>query len=89
MRDQAWLKLFFDYSYTFEYFKKKDMKWPLSILVGDKFVGYLDCKMDRKINEFIIKEKNIFDPAFKNHKGIDLALRDLANFHDAKKIVYN
>ncbi len=87
VRDQAWLKLFFDYSYTFEYFKKKGMKWPLSILVGNKFVGYFDCKMDRKTNEFIIKEKNIFDPAFKNHKCIELALQDLADFHGAKEIV--
>ena len=86
-RDQAWLKTFFDYSFKFEYFKKKGMKWPLTILVGDRFVGYLDCKMEWKTKRFIIKEKSIFDSAFENHAGIKLAIQDLAAFHDAKEIV--
>ena len=87
VRDQTWLKTFFDYSYTFEYFKKKGMKWPLSILVGNRFAGYFDCKMEWRTKRFIIKEKNIFDPAFIDHKGIKLALRDLAAFHGAEDIV--
>ncbi len=86
-RDQTWLKTFFDYSFTFEYFKKKGMKWPLSILVGDRFVGYLDCKMEWRTKRFIIKERNIFDSAFENHKGINLAIQDLAAFHRAKEII--
>jgi len=86
-RDQTWLKTFFDYSYTFEYFKKKGMKWPLSILVGNRFVGYLDCKMEWKTKKFIIKERNMFDSAFENHKGINLAIQDLAALHRAKEIV--
>ncbi|MBD5526840.1 MAG: winged helix DNA-binding domain-containing protein [Lachnospiraceae bacterium] len=87
VRDQTWLKTFFDYSYTFEYFKKKGMKWPLSILVGNRFVGYFDCKMEWRTKRFIIKEKNIFDSAFNDYKGIELALQDLAAFHGAEKIV--
>ena len=87
VRDQAWLKTFFDYSYTFEYFKKKGMKWPLSILVGNRFVGYFDCKMEWRTGKFIIKEKNIFDPAFTNHKGIERALHELAAFHGARELV--
>lgn len=87
VRDQTWLKTFFDYSYTFEYFKKKGMKWPLSILVGNRFVGYFDYKMEWRTKRFIIKEKNIFDSAFHNHKGIELALQDLAAFHGAEDIV--
>lgn len=87
VRDQTWLKTFFDYSYTFEYFKKKGMKWPLSILVGNRFVGYFDCKMEWRTRRFLIKEKNIFDSAFIGHKGIELALQDLAAFHGAEKIV--
>lgn len=87
VRDQTWLKTFFDYSYTFEYFKKKGMKWPLSILVGNRFVGYFDCKMEWRTKRFIIKEKNIFDSAFSNHKGIELALQELAAFHGAEDIV--
>ncbi|HNX14606.1 MAG TPA: crosslink repair DNA glycosylase YcaQ family protein [Oscillospiraceae bacterium] len=87
VRDQTWLKTFFDYSYTFEYFKKKGMKWPLSILVGNRFVGYLDCKMEWGTKKFIIKEKNIFDSDFQHHKGIELAIQDLAAFHGAKEII--
>lgn len=87
VRDQTWLRTFFDYSYTFEYFKKKGMKWPLSILVGNRFIGYFDCKMEWRTKRFIIKEKNIFDSAFNNHNGIELALQDLAAFHGAEDIV--
>lgn len=87
VRDQTWLKTFFDYSYTFEYFKKKGMKWPLSILVGNRFVGYFDCKMEWRTGNFIIKERNLFDPAFDTHKGIEQAIQDLAAFHGAKDIV--
>lgn len=86
VRDQTWLKTFFDYSYTFEYFKKKGMKWPLSILVGNRFVGYFDCKMEWRTKRFLIKEKNIFDSAFSSHKGIERALQDLAAFHGARDI---
>ena len=87
VRDQAWLKTFFDYSYTFEYFKKKGMKWPLSILMGNRFVGYLDCKMEWKTKKFIVKEKNIFDFGFDAYQGIELAIQNLATFHGAKEIV--
>ena len=88
VRDQTWLKTFFDYSYTFEYFKKKGMKWPLSILVGNRFVGYFDCKMEWRTKRFLIKEKNIFDTAFEHHEGIERALQNLAAFHGAEDIVW-
>ena len=87
VRDKAWLEALFDYSFSFEYFKKKGMKWPLSILVGNTFVGYLDCKMDWRSKKLIIKEKNIFDPRDKDHKAIGAAIEALAAFHDAKEIV--
>lgn len=57
VRDKKWLETFFDYSFSFEYFKKKGMKWPLSILVGNRFIGYIDCKMEWRTKKFIIKEK--------------------------------
>ena len=88
VRDQTWLKTFFDYSYTFEYFKKKGMKWPLSILVGNRFVGYFDCKMEWRTKRFLIKEKNIFDTAFEHHEGIERALQNLAAFHGAVDIAW-
>ncbi len=87
VRDKTWLETFFDYSFTFEYFKKKGMKWPLSILVGNRFVGYLDCKMDWRRKKFIIKERNIFVPDFNDHKGIDTAIEELAAFHEAAEII--
>lgn len=87
VRDQTWLKTFFDYSYPFEYFKKKGMKWPLSILVGNRFVGYFDCKMEWCTRRFLIKEKNIFDSTLHDYKGIELALQELAAFHGAEEIV--
>ena len=87
VRDKTWLETFFDYSFSFEYFKKKGMKWPLSILIGNQFVGYLDCKMDWRTKKFIIKERNIFNPDFKDYKDIDVAIEELAAFHEAKEIV--
>ena len=87
VRDKAWLTTFFDYSFSFEYFKKKGMKWPLSILVGNQFVGYLDCKMEWRTKRFIIKEKNIFDSTFNDCKAIDVAIEELAAFHEAKEII--
>ena len=87
VRDKTWLKTFFDYSFSFEYFKKKGMKWPLSILIGNQFVGYLDCKMDWKNKKFIIKERNIFKSDFNDCKGIDAAVEELAAFHEAEEIV--
>lgn len=87
VRDKNWLETFFDYSFSFEYFKKKGMKWPLSILVGNQFIGYIDCKMEWKTKKLIIKEKNIFNSAFNNYKGIDSAIQELASFHEAKEII--
>ncbi|MHB1485816.1 MAG: DNA glycosylase AlkZ-like family protein [Saccharofermentanales bacterium] len=87
VRDKNWLETLFDYSFSFEYFKKKGMKWPLSILVGNQFVGYIDCKMDWKTKKFIIKEKNIFDSAYKDNHCINSAIRELAFFHGAEEII--
>ncbi len=87
VRDKTWLSAMFDYSFSFEYFKKKGMKWPLSILVGNQFVGYLDCKMDWKTQQFIIKEKNVFNSSLCGYKDIDYAIEELATFHNAKEIV--
>jgi len=87
VRDKTWLETFFDYSFTFEYFKKKGMKWPLSILVGNQFVGYIDCKMDWKTKRLIIKERNIFNHDFIDYKAIDLAIEELAKFLEAKEVV--
>lgn len=87
VRDKAWLEALFDYSFSFEYFKKKGMKWPLSILVGHQFVGYVDCKMDWKGKKWTVKERHIFHPDFRGDRRIDEAIEELAAFHGAKEIV--
>lgn len=87
VRDKKWLETFFDYSFSFEYFKKKGMKWPLSILVDNRFIGYLDCKMDWKKRIFIVKEKNIFDDKYVSDYRIKKAIEELAAFHDANQII--
>ncbi len=66
--------------------RKKGMRWPLSILVGNSFVGYTDCKMEWRTKRFVIKDKNIFDHTYKNHRSIDLAIQDFAAFHEDKEI---
>ena len=40
---------------------------------------------DGVTNQFIIKEKNIFDSAYSDHRGIKLALQELAAFHKAEE----
>lgn len=87
VRDKAWLTALFDYSFSFEYFKKKGMKWPLSILVGNQFVGYLDCKMDWRTQKFLVRERYIFNDSFRDCRAIDRAIEDLAAFHGAREIV--
>ena len=43
--------------------------------------------MEWKTKKLIIKEKNIFNSAFNNYKGIDSAIQELASFHEAKEII--
>lgn len=50
-------------------------------------MGYFDCKMEWRTKRFVIKEKNIFDSAYANHRGIEQAIEDLAAFHGAVEIV--
>ncbi len=50
------------------------------------------CRVHRLQDEleskkFIIKERNIFDPDFKDYKGIDAAIEELSAFHEAKEII--
>ncbi len=87
VRDKAWLETFFDYSFSFEYFKKKGMKWPLSILVEDRFVGYLDCKMEWRTGRLVVKERNIFEGAYRGDRRIDAAIQALAAFHGTDTVV--
>ena len=87
MRDKRWLNTFFSYSFRFEYFHKKGMKWPLSILSRNELVGFTDCSFDRKKKRFIVKEINI-----QKEKAVDRAelyqcICSLARFHEADELI--
>ena len=87
IRDKRWLNTFFSYSFNFEYFKKKGMKWPLSILSQNELAGFVDCSFDRKKKKFIIKEINV-----QKEKSVDMdhlyrCLCSLARFHDADTLI--
>ena len=86
IRDKSWLKTIFGYSFSFEYFKKKGMKWPLSILYGNEMFGFLDCKIDRKHRIFYVKELHITEGKNIPIKKINEAVHSLARFHNAKTL---
>jgi uncharacterized protein YcaQ len=86
IRDKRWLNTFFSYSFSFEYFKKKGMKWPLSILSKNELAGFLDCSYDRKKKRFIVKEINIRKDKAVDMDGLYRSLCSLAEFHDADEM---
>lgn len=87
IRDKRWLNTFFSYSFSFEYFKKKGMKWPLSILSQNELAGFADCSFDRKKKKFIVKEINIQKEKTVDKDGLYLSLCSLARFHEADELV--
>jgi uncharacterized protein YcaQ len=94
IRDKRWLNTFFSYSFSFEYFKKKGMKWPLSILSQNELVGFVDCSFDRKKKRFNVKEISLKDKP-SNHScgssvdmdGLYRTLCSLARLHEADELV--
>ena len=87
MRDKRWLNNFFSYSFSFEYFKKKGMKWPLSILSRNELVGFVDCNFDRKKKRFIVKEINLQQGKALDMDGLYRSLCSLARLHDADELI--
>ena len=87
IRDKRWLNTFFSYSFSFEYFKKKGMKWPLSILSQNELAGFIDCNFDRKKKMFIVKEINIQKEKAVDKFGLYLTLCSLARFHEADDLI--
>lgn len=87
IRDKRWLNTFFSYSFSFEYFKKKGMKWPLSILSQNELAGFVDCSFDRKKKEFIVKEINIQKEKAVDMDGLYRSLCSLARFHEADELI--
>ena len=87
IRDKRWLNAFFSYSFSFEYFKKKGMKWPLSILSKNEFEGFVDCSFDRKKKKFLVKEINIQKENAVDIDGLYRSLCSLARFHEADELI--
>lgn len=87
IRDKRWLNTFFSYSFNFEYFKKKGMKWPLSILSKNELAGFVDCNYDRKRKRFIVKEINIQKENAVDKVELYRSLCSLARFHEADELI--
>jgi uncharacterized protein YcaQ len=86
-RDRRWLGKMFEYSFSIEYFRKKRMRWQISILHGTGFLGFIDAKMDRPHRTFIIKELHVHRRGQKS-QWADAAegMIDFARFHEATSI---
>ncbi|HIZ55356.1 MAG TPA: winged helix DNA-binding domain-containing protein [Firmicutes bacterium] len=87
IRDKRWLNTFFSYSFRFEYFKKKGMKWPLSILSKNQLAGFVDCNFDRKKKRFIVKELNVQKEKAVDKVELYRSLCSLARFHEADELM--
>lgn len=87
IRDKRWLNTFFSYSFRFEYFKKKGMKWPLSILSQKELAGFVDCVFDRKKKIFIVKEINIQKEKAVDKVRLYHSLCSLAGLHEAGELI--
>ena len=87
VRDRNWLLRHFGYTFQFEYFQKKQMKWQLSALLGVDFLGYIDCKMDRTRNRLIVKTREILTKDAMVHHLIDDRIEQLARFHGTEDVI--
>jgi uncharacterized protein YcaQ len=86
-RDRKWLGNVFGYSFSIEYFQKKNMRWQISILCGSDFLGFVDAKVDRRRRMLIIKEVCVHREGEKED-WLSVARRivDFAVFHSATGI---
>ena len=86
IRDKRWLNTFFGYTFRFEYFKKKGMKWPLSVLSNNELAGFVDCGMDRKRKRMQVKEINLQKEQMVDMDLLFDSLCSLARLHDAEEL---
>jgi uncharacterized protein YcaQ len=86
-RDRKWLRKVFDYSFSIEYFRKKKMRWQISILFDTSFLGFIDAKVDRPHRTFTIKELRDLRRG-RRSQWTEVAKRiiDFARFHEATNI---
>ena len=69
---RGWLREYFDFSYKLEAYtpaaKRKYGYFCHPVLWGERFVGRMDAKADRKAKTFIVR-KLIFEPGFAEYEG--------------------
>lgn len=92
--DRARALRFFGFEYRLECYtpepKRKYGYFTLPILWGDRLVGRLDPKAERKEGRFVVR-KLVFEPGFREvdalRPALDRALRELAAFHGCGEII--
>jgi uncharacterized protein YcaQ len=76
---RGWLEEYFNFAYKLEAYtpaaKRKYGYFSLPILWGDRFVGRMDAKADRKPKTFIVRNL-VFEPDFAAHDALPPALAD-------------
>ena len=91
---RGWLRTFFDFGYKLEAYtpaaKRTYGYFCLPILWGDRLVGRMDAKADRKPKTFIVR-KLILEPGFSDHDRLLPVfvdkLRAFATFNGCERIV--
>lgn len=73
----------------FEYFRKKKMRWQISILCNTDFLGFIDPEMDGPRKTMIVKEV-VFNRDLNEDELFKLFYRivDFAKFHKTDKIKF-
>jgi uncharacterized protein YcaQ len=86
----------FDFRYRFEFYtpkhKRKYGAYVLPILHGDRFIGRIDPKMDRKKEMLLIKAiytESDSPMTTETTKAVSYAFEELGEFLDAKEIIYD
>jgi len=91
---RGWLETFFGFAYRLEAYtpaaERRYGYFCLPILWGDRFVGRMDSKADRKSRTFIVRRLT-FEPGFTDDDGLTPALsaklRAFAAFNGCERIV--
>jgi uncharacterized protein YcaQ len=86
-RDRKWLQELFNYTFEVEYFRKKGMKWHVNILQGNKFLGFINPKIDRLKRLFLIKDMILKrEPENEELERVLNRIKEFAQFHKAEEI---
>lgn len=88
------LKRFFDYEYTIECYvpevKRKYGYFCLPVLYGDKFIGRIDCKADRREKTLVVRSffyENRIKETRKMKSDLNSALKKFGKFNGCAKIL--